>query len=118
GSSAKSAFLVFLTLYKYHEKYGQFPQILDEGSRDKLMENLKALESELLEELKNGDSSLSNCTTPEGWYSKIFGQFTFTSSIVGGFLAQDVIRAVTKDTVKNNCFIFDGLRGFNVDVGF
>lgn len=120
GHNAERVFLVFLTLYKYHDKYGQFPEILNEESREKLVENLKTLEAEVMHELNlnRGENSLSKVEAPEEWHSKILGQFTFTSSIVGGFLAQDLIRSVTNDTVENNCFIFDGLRGYNLNIGY
>lgn len=114
----KSTFLIFLALYKFYETHGQFPQILDEENPEKLVSMLKTAESQVLEELKASGNSLADNTLPDDWHTKVCGQFTFISSIIGGFLAQDMINSITKETIQNNCFLFDGLNGYNVDIGF
>lgn len=111
----KSIFLVFLTLFKFYEKNKTFPEILNEDNREELVANLQSLEREILEELNaHGNQSW---TIFDGWHSKVFGQFSFISSIVGGLLAQDIIRSVTKDNIVTNFFFFDGLKGFNLNIG-
>jgi len=115
----RSIFLVFLTIFKFYDKNGHFPEILDEKTRQDLIQNLHILEKELLQELNNNseENKLLNWTSLDGWHSKVCGQFTFISSIVGGLLAQDVIRSVTKDHIESNCFFFDGLQGYNLNIG-
>lgn len=115
----KRTFLVPLTLYKYYELYGEFPQFVsDEENQSKLFSNLKAVECQLLEELKASGNNLGNYTAHDDWHDKVFGQFSFTSSIIGGFLAQDVINSITEEPIQNNCFLFNGQTGYNVDIGY
>lgn len=114
----KSTFLAFLALYKFYETYGQFPQVLDEENPEKLFSMLKSVEDQVLQELAASGNTLAENSLPDDWQTKVTGQFTFISSIIGGFLAQDMINSITKESIQNNCFLFDGLNGYNVDIGF
>lgn len=122
----KTIFLPILTLFRYHDKKGKFPILCAESDQNMMEEKLKTIEKEILNELNtagSGDSQqqgwISTTTTLNcDWPRKIYGQFTFISSIVGGFLAQDVIRTVTDDdSIDYNTFLFYEINGHNINIG-
>lgn len=114
----KSVFLIFLTMYRYHEKNGNFPNVKTEDDTQLLSKELQQLETELVEELNNTLTDDIKWNSLDGWHSKIWGQFAFTTSIVGGFMSQDIIRSVTKENIDFNFFLFDGLGGHTLDIGY
>lgn len=114
----KKIFLSVLTLFRYYEKNAKFPILLDELDRSSLYEELKLIENKILDELTSEDKNGPNWTALDNWHSKIFGQFTFISSIIGGFLAQDVIRTVTNDEIDYNLFLFYDIYGQSLNIGF
>lgn len=115
----KKIFLSVLTLFRYYEKNAKFPILLNEADRRSLNEELKIIENNILDELNSTSNENEPAwTTLDDWHSKIFGQLTFISSIVGGFLAQDVIRTVTNDEIDYNLFLFYDIYGQSLNIGF
>ncbi|XP_075678941.1 SUMO1 activating enzyme subunit 1 [Dermatophagoides pteronyssinus] len=132
----KSLFLSILTIFRYHKKMGEFPNVLTESDQQQIENQLKTIEQEILDELNqqndddnDGDdkqqqqqqqrwTSTTTTTMNYNWTKKIYGQFSFISSIVGGFLSQEVIRTVTNDeSIDYNTFFYYEINGHNLNIG-
>ena len=75
-------------------------------SREEDIEELKKLEIEVIKRLGVDE----NIIKYKDWHKHVFGELSPICAIVGGVLAQDVIRAVSaKDTPIRNFFLFDGI---------
>lgn len=115
----RGIFTSIMTLYEYNKVHNTFPKFPTDGDTSVLEDNLNRLQTELLEQL---DTTNQNCnqqtwTPVDNWNQKIFGEFTQVASIAGGLLAQDVLRAISNELVDSNLFLFDGLTGYNVNIG-
>lgn len=88
------SYLVVKILQEFRNREGRDPH---HKSRDEDLAKLHTLRNELAENLVP-DSALEN----------VFAQFAPVAAIVGGELAQEVIKAVSqKEAPHNNVFLFD-----------
>jgi ubiquitin-like 1-activating enzyme E1 A len=99
-----STFIITHVMLEFCSKHCRYPEI---SSRESDIEELKKLQIEVLERLGLDENILKN---NKDWHKYIFGQISPVCAIVGGVLAQDIIRAVSaKDTPIRNFFLFDGI---------
>lgn len=103
----KSFIGMMLTLYKYFDRHGHFPRPGVDLAEEK--EELAQLESEMLTELNMQGQDWRQFD--EGrWYSQVFGELTFATSIAGGFLTQDILRVVSDEEVQSfNAIIYKSI---------
>lgn len=106
-SKISCVFFVLQVLLKFQEKYGRNPQ----GTTSRQdVEDLLKFRDDVLESLK-----VSKELVPDDFARHCIGTLSPTSSIVGGILAQDVVKALSgKDAPLNNFFFFDGRTGEGV----
>ncbi|UXI18371.1 Long-chain-fatty-acid-CoA ligase 3 [Sarcoptes scabiei] len=125
-SKYRSIFASIMTMFNYHRKFDEFPTPCSESNRNEIHEKILSIERETLNELNSSSTVEKNGQISEPlwqslsrqWHTKIFGHFTFISSIVGGFLAQETIRIVTKDkSIDYNLFLFYDNDCYNVKIG-
>lgn len=125
-SKYRSIFASIMTMFNYHRKFDEFPTPGSESNRNEIHEKILSIERETLNELNSSSTVEKNGQISEPlwqslsrqWHTKIFGHFTFISSIVGGFLAQETIRIVTKDkSIDYNLFLFYDNDCYNVKIG-
>ena len=98
-----STFIITHVMLEFYSKHSRYPSV---NSREEDIEELKKLESEVIERLGLIPTIIKN----KEWYKHVFGEISPICAIVGGVLAQDVIRAISaKDTPIRNFFLFDGI---------
>lgn len=94
-------FFLLRVLLKFAERHKRNPE---NGHRQKDSEELLILKKETFDELGVDESRLSDQILGD-----VFGELSPVCAIVGGILAQDIIKAVSgKDTPLRNYFLFDG----------
>lgn len=127
----RSIFLATLTLFKYQELHGEFPSLPDHSAQAPLEQELVQLEQQILRELNQSNSTNKNdkeshdaqqqkikwLSLGEPVWPDICGHFSFIGSIVGGFLSQEVISAITHNPIDYNLFLFNHIQGYNVKLG-
>lgn len=90
------AFIVLRILQAYRDNEKKDP---DYKNRDDDIKKLLALRDELAPELVH-----------DKYFQNVFSQISPAAAIVGGALAQDIIKAVSgKEAPYNNIFLFDAL---------
>lgn len=96
-------FIISHIILEFHSKHSRYPSV---DSREEDVEELKTLEKVVIERLGVDDNIIKH----KDWHKHCFGEISPVCAIVGGVLAQDVIRAVSaKDTPIRNFFLFDGI---------
>lgn len=86
---------VLIVLHKFREEHNRDPEYTSRN------EDFKAL-------LKLRDEIVDSKVCPDDSFHHIFTQISPTAAIVGGVLAQEIIKTVSqKDSPLNNFFIFD-----------
>ncbi|CAG2106614.1 unnamed protein product [Medioppia subpectinata] len=99
-----STFIITHILLEFCEKHSRYPSA---DSRDEDIEELKGLQKEVIARLGVDERIIKHTD----WHKEVFGELSPISSIVGGVLGQDVIRAVSaKDSPIRNFFLFDGIQ--------
>ncbi|KAJ8950495.1 hypothetical protein NQ318_015239, partial [Aromia moschata] len=95
-------FYLMLTLIEFRNRHGRNPSILHK-SED--IESLQAIKKDVFD-LYRVDSSKSKLT--DDIFEIIFGEVVPVCAVVGGVIAQEVIKAVShKEVPINNIFLFD-----------
>jgi len=90
--------MLLRVLQTFREKYKRDPQYQSRVYDIKLLQNLS-------------HEIFNDINIPESYFELIFGQISPVSAIVGGILAQEIIKAVTKKEAPNlNVFLFDPLK--------
>jgi ubiquitin-like 1-activating enzyme E1 A len=105
-------------MFAFYSKNKRYPDP-DPKRRTSDIEELKQLQLQVIESLGVDDSFIEKLDSLV-WWEKAFGELSPVTSIVGGVVGQDVIRAVTgKDSPIKNCFLFNGIqsKGFIETVG-
>jgi len=99
-----SVFIITHVMLEFYSKHSRYPST---SSRESDVQELKSLQTQVLEKLGLDESILKN---NNDWHNSVFGELSPVCAIVGGVLAQDIIRAVSaKDTPIRNFFLFDGI---------
>ena len=102
AKQVSKTYLVFRVVEEYYKRHQRYPNL--SGSNQEV-ENLLEVRNDVFEMLQIdnellGDEFTSNCA----------GVFYPVNAIVGGVMAQEVIKAVSgKDTPHNNFFFYDGV---------
>lgn len=102
AKQVSKTYLVFCVLEEYYKRHKRYPDLI--GSNQEV-DDLLEVRNDVFEKLKIdnellGDEFTSNCA----------GEFYPVNAIVGGVMAQEVIKAVSgKDTPHNNFFFYDGV---------
>lgn len=96
-------FVLVHVILEFQKKFGRYP---NNNSRDEDIEELQKLEGMVLDNLGLDASVMKKCLS---WQKQIFGELAPVSTIIGGIIAQDIIRAVSvKDHPIKNFFVFNG----------
>ncbi|XP_028418274.1 SUMO-activating enzyme subunit 1-like [Dendronephthya gigantea] len=97
-------YFIFQVLLKFQEKHGRNPQ---SSTSKQDLDDLVQIKNEVFESL-----DISDVLVLENFASQCLGTLSPTSAILGGILAQDVIKALSgKDAPINNFVFFDGRTG-------
>jgi len=95
-------YLVMQVLHAYQEKYGSYPRQLNSN---RTVEQLLDMRNDVLDKLRVDADLL-----PDDFTSACVSEMFPVNAIVGGVLAQEVIKAVSgKDAPHNNFFFYNGL---------
>ncbi|XP_054153314.1 SUMO-activating enzyme subunit 1-like [Oppia nitens] len=100
-----SSFIITHILLEFYDKHSRYPS---PDSRDNDIKELAILEKQVIERLGVNEDIISNKVND--WHKHVFGELSPVCAVVGGVLAQDVIRVISeKDTPIRNFFLFDGI---------
>jgi len=102
AKQVSKTYLVMKVLFEYQKKFGEFPQSLESNQK---LQQLSDIRSEVFEKLGIDDELLN-----DDFASHCVGKLFPVCPIVGGVIAQEVIKAVSgKDAPHNNFFFYDGV---------
>jgi len=97
-------YFIMQAMQKFHESHGRKPS---SSSKAADIELLKKASSEVVSE-----ASLPDTKLPHTFTSCVFGELSPVCAVVGGVLAQEIIKAVShKDEPINNFFFYNSLSG-------
>eukprot|EP00794_Sanderia_malayensis_P017643 gene17643-19398_t len=100
--SMSKAYFVMQVLFEFVENNGRYP---DMEHKTKDWQQLLETRNSVFEKLQ-----IDNDLLPDDFVSNCIGEITPVSCIIGGIIAQDIIKAVSgKDKPHNNFFFYDGL---------
>lgn len=102
AKQVSKSYLVMKVLLEYQKRHGEFPTKLDSNQK---LEKLLDVQSDVFEEM-----NVDNDLLPTEFASRCVGTLFPVCPIVGGVMAQEVVKAVSgKDSPHNNFFFYDGV---------
>lgn len=102
AKQVSKTYLVMKVLMEYQKRHGEFPDSLESNQK---LQQLSDTRSDVFEKM-----GIDNDLLDDNFASHCVGKLFPLSPIVGGVMAQEIIKAVSgKDAPHNNFFFYDGV---------